>query len=330
MADDDLARILKEALEIQRQANFSWAAGKKELFDDGGLTLTMVGTGNMGLAILAGMMDALNNNTTSDDESTPDKLPTKFIACVRSKKSAERVTKELGKYNAKLRVFENDNLNAVQQANIVILGCTPEVYQDVLCAEGMKEALAGKLLISILAGVKEKQIHDALYPDRTQESNKCIIVSAMPNTAAAIRQSMTVIAIPERPWPEETQAMVNWIFTRIGKITYLSASSMSVATALCGSGTAFSMLMAESMAAGAIAMGCPIEEAYAIAAQSMRGAAGLLLQGGHPAALRDQASTPGGCTVAGLQVLEEGAFRGTVARAVKESTLKAGQLGQGA
>ncbi|SMR48249.1 unnamed protein product [Zymoseptoria tritici ST99CH_1E4] len=328
MPDDDLARILKEALEIQRQANVSWAAGKKELFDDGGLTLAVLGCGNMGIAILAGIMDALNNTSSAQDEATPDKLPTKFNACVWSSKSAHRVQRELEKYNGKLRIFEKDNLRAVQQADIVVLGCTPDLYRDVLREEGLKEALAGKLLISIMAGVKEQQIHDALYPEGSQEINKCSIVLAMPNPAAAIRESLTVIAIPDSPLPAETQALIDWIFTRIGKIVYLPASKMSVATALCGSGTAFAMTMAESMAAGAIAMGCPVEEAYTMAAQAMRGAAGLLLRGGHPAVLRDSATTPGGCTVAGLMVLEEGAFRGTVAKAIKESAQVAAQLGQ--
>jgi pyrroline-5-carboxylate reductase len=328
MADGDLARILQEALEIQRKANVSWAAGKKDLFDDGNLTLTVLGCGNMGIAILGGIMAALNNSTPSDNENTPSKLPTKFNACVQSSKSAERVERELEKYNAKLRLFTNDNVRAVQQADVVILGCMPEKHREVLCAEGMKEALAGKLLVSILAGVKEKQIHDALYQEASQDTDKCRIVLAMPNTAAAVRQSMTVIAIPEPPLPADSQALLHWTFTRIGRVAYLPASNMSVATALCGSGIAFTMLMAESMAAGAIAMGCPTKAAYEMAAQTMRGAAELLSQGGHPAVLRDNASTPGGCTVAGLLKLEEGSFRGTVASAVKEATTVAGQLGQ--
>lgn len=76
-------------------------------------------------------------------------------------------------------------------------------------------------------------------------------------------------------------------------------------------------------------MGLPREEAYTMAAQTMRGTTGLVLQGEHPAILKDKVSTPGGCTIGGLLVLEEGSLKGTVAKAVREATVVASQLGQG-
>lgn len=325
----DFDKILQETLEIQRQANVAWSAGKRDLLDDGGLTLTVLGCGTMGIAILGGIMHALNNPTSNPgDEPTPERLPTKFRACVRSRRSALRVQEELGKYNAKLSAFERDNLKAVQGGDIILLACKPYMLADVLCAEGIREALAGKLLISILAGVSVQDIHDVLYPEGSETSQQCTIVRAVPNTAAAVRESMTVIAVPDTPLPAEQDALITWMFTRIGRLVRLPEANMDVCNSLCGSGPAFVALMAESLAAGAIAMGCPRQEAYTMAAQTMRGTADLLLQGEHPAMLRDKVSTPGGCTVAGLQVLEEGAVKGTIARAVREATNVAGQLGK--
>jgi pyrroline-5-carboxylate reductase len=104
---------------------------------------------------------------------------------------------------------------------------------------------------------------------------------------------------------------------------------MDASTALCGSGPAFFALILEAAADGAVAMGIPRAEAQKMAAQTMRGAAGLVLAGEHPAVLRDKVSTPGGCTIGGLLVLEEGSVRGTVSRAVREATVVASQLGAG-
>lgn len=91
----------------------------------------------------------------------------------------------------------------------------------------------------------------------------------------------------------------------------------------------FFALMLEATTDGAVAMGLPRAEAQKMAAQTMRGAAGLILLGEHPALLGDKVSTLGVCTIWGLSVLEEGRVRGTVARAVREATLVAGQLGRG-
>lgn len=204
---------------------------------------------------------------------------------------------------------------------------------DILKETAMREALRGKLLISICAGLTKEQIEGSLYgsPEDADYTKKqdCTIVRAMPNTASQIRESMTVIAISTPPLPSETEALVTWIFKRIGDVVYLPAANMDASTALCGSGPAFFLLMLEAATDGAVAMGLPRVEARRMAAQTMRGAAGLVLAGEHPAVLRDKVSTPGGCTMGGLLVLEEGTVRGTVARAVREATVVAGLLGKG-
>ncbi|CZT20715.1 related to Pyrroline-5-carboxylate reductase [Ramularia collo-cygni] len=324
----DFDKILQETLEIQRQANAAWAAGKRELLDDGGLTLTVLGCGTMGIAILGGIMHALNNPTSSPgDAPTPEKLPTKFRACVRSLESVRRVQEELGKYNAKLSLFEGENVKAVQGSNVVLLGCKPYMLADLLREEGMREALAGKILISILTGVSVEDLHNVLYPKGSEFANKCTIVRAVPNPAAAVRESMTVIAVPNPPLAAETDALITWMFTRIGRVLRLPEAHMNVCSTLCGSGPAFVAIMAESLVAGAVAMGCPREEARVMAAQTLRGTAALLSVDEDLAVLNRRTSKPNSCTHEGLRVLEDGAVREKIALAVREATLAAGRLG---
>lgn len=200
----------------------------------------------------------------------------------------------------------------------------------------MRDALKGKLLISILAGTPVSHLEDILGastpypgPSKYNPTTDCRIVRVMPNTAALIRQSMTVIATSSPPLPSEHNALVTWIFQRIGSVRTLPPSTLDTCTALCGSGPAFFALMLEAMADGAVAMGLPRVDAQFMAAQTMKGTAGLVLNGEHPAVLRDKVSTPGGCTIGGLLVLEEGSVRGTLARGLREAAVVASLLGEG-
>ena len=230
-----------------------------------------------------------------------------------------------------MTILQNENVKGVREADVVLLACKPYNLSAVLQEEGIREALAGKLLISILAGVSVSQIEKTIYSGASlfDAGVHCRIVRVMPNTASLIRESMTVIATSDPPLPQSIEALVSWIFTRIGRVVHLPQASMDASTALCGSGPAFFALVLEAMADGAVAMGLPRAEAQLMAAQTMRGTAGLVLNGEHPAMVREKVSTPGGCTIGGLLVLEEGSLRGTVARSVREATVVASQLGKG-
>ncbi|KAK6438156.1 delta 1-pyrroline-5-carboxylate reductase [Oleoguttula sp. CCFEE 5521] len=296
-----------------------------------GLTLTVIGCGTLGTAILGGIFEFQDTSKMNEqaDSDTLERLPTIFNACVRSDSSAARIRKELGNYKTPINVRQNDNVAATKEADVVILGCKPYATASILGNHEMRDALKGKLLISILAGVPETQIASILYPSGVPDKGACTIIRAMPNTAASIRESMTVLSVPTPPPPAEQLELTTWIFSRIGRVSTLPPNLMDAATALCGSGPAFTAVFIESLALGAIAMGIPKESAYEMAAQTVRGMTGLVLGGEHPAVARDRVSSPGGCTVGGLVVLEEGGLRGTVSRAVREATVVASQLGEG-
>ncbi|EAQ89109.1 hypothetical protein CHGG_05728 [Chaetomium globosum CBS 148.51] len=306
------------------------------------LTVAVLGCGTMGIAILSGILASISEmqdanikpsvsgtSTPLYETTTTTRLPSRFIACVRRPESVKKLKATFAAHLSAVTIAQNNNVASVRKADVVILACKPYMVQEVLSEAGLAAALDGKLLISILAGVTESQIESTLAAANDQKPVPCRVVRAMPNTASLIRESMTVIGISNPPLDPDTLGLVTWIFKRIGEVVYLPPSTMDVCTSLCGSGPAFFALMLEAAIDGAVAMGLPRAEAQRMAAQTMKGAAGLVLNGDHPALLRDKVSTPGGCTIGGLLVLEEGRVRGTVARAVREATVVASQLGQG-
>lgn len=286
-------------------------------------------SGNLGLAILSGILSSLSNSQNEDEVSF--QTPTKFIACVRREQSAKRIRSTVEPHhNFPVMILQNENIKGVEQGDIIILGCKPYMLKDVLAVPGMREALKGKLLISILAGVPVKQIEDTLYPDGSVPvSERATVVRAMPNTAAMVRESMTIIGTSNPPLPSEWDELVSWIFTRIGKVVHLPPAQMDVCTALAGSGPAFVALVIEGLTDGAVAMGLPRAEAQLMACQVMKGTVGMVENGEHPAIIKEKVSSPGGCTIGGLLVLEEAATRGVLARSVREATCVASQLGKG-
>lgn len=329
--------------------------------DEKPMTLGVVGCGTLGIAILSGILDSISQHpnqsaapspaypdsgtatpTTSESKSLNGvadifQTPTRFVACVRRPQSAKRIKIAVAEFPhvaQDVEILQSNNIQGVQQSDVVILGCKPYMVAEILREEGMKEALAGKLLISICAGVPVDQISDALYSKpyaeaMKSESSPCTICRVMPNTAALVRESMTVIATSNPPLPDHYQKLTDWIFTRVGRTVHLPPSMMDVSTALCGSGPAFLAMYLESLADGAVAMGLPRAEAQTMAAQTMRGTAGLVLNGEHPALVREKVCTPGGCTIGGLIELEEGGVRGAVSRGVRRATVVASQLGKG-
>lgn len=299
----------------------------------------------MGVAILSGILTSLaemqgpkplqtlRSGASTPMDDVPQRLPSRFVACVRTAAGAKRVKGTLWEHSSILKVLHNDNVAAVQQSEVVLLACKPWTIKEILSEPGIAKALHGKLLISVCAGITVEDIEIALHgavPSKDpSEDGRCRIVRAMCNTAAVIRESMTVIASTNPPLDHDNESLVTWIFKRIGDVVYLPTANMDASTALCASGPAFFALVLEAAIDGAVAMGIPRSDAQRMAVQSMRGMTGLVQNGEHPALLREKVCTSGGCTIGGVLVLEEGRVRGTIARAVREAAVVAGQIGRG-
>ncbi|MCB9677456.1 MAG: pyrroline-5-carboxylate reductase [Alphaproteobacteria bacterium] len=260
--------------------------------------LAVIGCGKMGQAIIGGLRDNPDVDVVA--------------VTTRRQHVAERLATELD-VNAL-----TDNRVAVAGADVVLLSVKPQIAKQVL--QELGPALEGKLLVSICAGVTTAQLH-ALAPGAS-------IVRAMPNTPSLIREGMTVLT--GGPGATDAQlALCESLFASVGRVAVLEEKHFDVVTALSGSGPAFACVILESLADGGVRMGLPRDVAVELAAQTMQGAARLVLQTGrHPAALKDEVTTPAGCTIAGLLTMEDGRIRSILARTIEEAAKVASGLGQ--
>jgi pyrroline-5-carboxylate reductase len=211
------------------------------------------------------------------------------------------------------------NVDAARGAEILVLCVKPMDLEALMAMLREAGALDHRpLVISIAAGLSTARL--APYaPD-------CPVVRAMPNTPCAIGQGVTVLA-RGRGAEDPHLAMARMIFTPLGSVLELEEKHMDTVTGLSGSGPAFIYTVLEAMAEGAVMRGLPRHVATELAARVAKGAAEMVLATGrHPAALRDDVTTPAGCTIAGLLVLEDGRLRSVVARGVEMAAKVAGEL----
>ncbi|PWY98785.1 putative PRO3-delta 1-pyrroline-5-carboxylate reductase [Testicularia cyperi] len=297
-------------------------------------TLAVIGCGTMGVAILSGVLDSqrtqaaslansvasLADSTTGDDLT---QLPTRYVATVNRLESVRRLKKTFSAY-PDVEIVAGKNVYAASKADVIILACKPQMVRDIIAEQGMKEALDGKLVISICAGLRIDQMVEWVTPATK-------VVRAMPNTPCKIREGMTILTpLPSSlPSAELDRNILLSIFSAVGKSRFLDEKHFDACTALAGSGPAFACVFLEAMADGGVMMGLPRTEALELAAQTMQGAARMVMQSGmHPAAIKDSVTTPGGCTIAGLLNLEDGKVRSTVARTIQAAAEHASGLGQ--
>jgi pyrroline-5-carboxylate reductase len=176
------------------------------------------------------------------------------------------------------------------------------------------------LLISILAGTSTEKLESLLGTPNP-------VVRAMPNTPCIAGQGMTVVCGGKRASGHHV-ARAERIFQAVGKCLALEEKHFDAVTALSGSGPGYLYLIMEALADAGVRVGLPRQVALTLVAQTVLGAATMVLSTKrHPAALRDDVTTPAGCTIGGILVLEDGRVRSVLARAVEEATRIAAQLG---
>jgi pyrroline-5-carboxylate reductase len=225
----------------------------------------------MGIAIVSGILDSIIHPSetprpSSSGTSTPNplanlphRMPNKFIACVKRDESASNLRHTFNQ--SLVKILCRENVKGAKAADLILLGAKPHMCKEILTQEGMQEALEGKLLISIATGVTLAQMRE-WCPESTH------IVRAMPNVPCKIRQGMTVL-VTEPSITDEEKAIVQWIFSQIGRAMFLEEKHIDVATALCGSGPAFACVVLEAMTDGGVMMGIPRAEAQILVAQSI-------------------------------------------------------------
>lgn len=211
----------------------------------------------------------------------------------------------------------SDNHQAASWAEVIILAVKPQVMSTVL--KELEPALTRAVVVSIAAGVTRRTITE-------QTPGVMNVVRAMPNMPALVREGITALAFGSET-TEEDRLSVRTIFEAVGRVIQVEERLMDAVTGLSGSGPAYVFQAIEALADGGVKMGLPRQTAELLAAQTVLGAARMVLESGeHPALLKDRVASPGGTTIAGLHRLEQGGFRATLMEAVEAATKRSQEL----
>jgi pyrroline-5-carboxylate reductase len=213
------------------------------------------------------------------------------------------------------------NSDVLKFATVLVLAVKPDQVAGVLAGERGKFT-AGHLLISIAAGVTLAKMEAAL-PAGTR------VIRVMPNTPALVGEAATAFALGKSATAADGE-LARKLLSAVSIAFLVKESLLDAVTGLSGSGPAYVYQFIEALSDGGVAAGLPRDVATELAAQTVLGAAKMVLETGqHPGALKDQVTSPGGTTIEGLHELEKGQLRATVMSAVRAATDKSKKLGQG-
>lgn len=266
------------------------------------LKLGLIGCGKMGGALLRGVEQALGKGALSATLS--DVVPT----------AAEGLKKSLA---CKARCASPAETAA--SADVVLLAVKPGDLKT-LC-----ESLAGlkgnRLYLSIAAGVSLADLESWL-------GGGARVIRAMPNTPALVGAGAAAFAAGRRATTKD-RALASKILGSVGSADEVPEKLLDAVTGLSGSGPAYVFTVIEALADGGVLMGLPRATALRLAAQTVAGAAQLVLESGrHPATLRDEVTSPGGTTIAGLEQLESNGLRNALIQAVRKAAERSRELGR--
>ena len=264
------------------------------------MRIGFIGSGRMASALLEGILRA--EIARASDIVVTDKIAA----------AAESLAKHTG---AGVR---DSNAAVAKFAHALILCVKPSDVQAALHEAGN---LDGKLLISIAAGVPLRRLR-AWAPGNPR------LIRVMPNTPALVGKGAAAFATADETTPEDIAATER-IFGSTGIVVRVKEELLDAVTGVSGSGPAFVYTVIEALADGGVLMGLQREVALRLASQTVLGAAAMVIETGmHPAQLRDQVTSPGGTTIAGLEALEDAGLRSALISAVRAATERSGELGK--
>jgi len=264
------------------------------------MKLTIIGSGNMGSAIVRGLLQGSvfcqEDITVIDIQQAPlDALKTD--------------------YPTLNTVLEKSD--SISEADIILLAVKPWLIHNIITDIKLKMDYSRQILISIAAGVSFEEMDNILYryPD-TEELP--VIFRIIPNTAIAVRKSMTLIS--SKRASKEQEDLLMKIFNELGHSVVLDENKLVAGTALASCGIAYLFRYVQAATMAGIEMGFYPKEAQNLTVQTMLGAAELLKSTGqNPETEIDKVTTPGGITIKGLNELEANGFSNAIIKALKKS-----------
>ena len=266
-------------------------------------TLCFIGSGNMGEALVSGLV--LSGSARPGN-----------IICTDPRE--ERLDELHTRYGVNTSA---DNLEAVRASEIVIYAVKPQLMAEVL-KETADLLDMSKLVVSIAAGVPLRAIESLLQKELR-------LIRVMPNIAASVKESATALSAGKHARREDVELALS-IFNSVGKTVFLRENYlMDAITGLSGSGPAYIFIIVDALADAGVKMGLSRKDAQFLAAQTVMGAAKMLMETGeHPGQLKDRVTSPGGTAIAGIHTLEKGGLRTTLINAVEAATLRSKELGE--
>jgi len=250
-------------------------------------TIGMIGTGNMGSAILRGIVEASYVKAHQ------------IVAFDSSSRRMRELEEDLPGVRC-----AHDCLEVAERADLIVLAVKPIYMQEVI--DEIRPALDGKAVLSIAAGWTVSMLENAL------RGTSATYLRVMPNTPALVGEGMTAIC-DDTTFSQEDFDYAKGIFDSVGKTKVLPERLFDGVIAVCSSSPAYVYMMIEAMADAAVREGIPRVYAYEMAAQSILGSALMVLSTGtHPAALKDAVCSPGGTTIEAVEELERKGFRAAI------------------
>lgn len=263
------------------------------------IRIAIIGAGNIGTAIADGLLES---GRFSAEDITLTRRRTHLLDPMKNRGFA----------------VEADNCAAVKDSQVAIIAVEPRQVDGVLSQIAPVLKPGSHTLISVVTGIHICEI-------RQKIGERATVVRAMPNTAIAVRESMTCLASDGTDGT--AVEIARSIFDTVGKTLVIDEEEMNAATALGACGIAFFLRAIRAASQGGIEIGFHSPDALAIAAQTARGAATLLLaNANHPEYEIDRVTTPRGCTIAGLNQMEHEGFSSAMIRGITVSAEKAAKL----
>lgn len=247
-----------------------------------------IGVGNMGYPLLNAAINAFGKDQVVYSDASP-----KMREIVKDKTKIE---------------YEADNKSVIQKCKYLVLVVKPQYFMELL-EEIKGEITKDHVVISIAAGITIEAIKEIL-PVGTK------IIRAMPNTPALVYQGMTGVCYSDATFSSQEREVAETFFGSYGRFEVFEEKFMNGIICASGSSPAYMFMIIEALADSVVKYGIPRDKAYTMVAQTMLGAATMVLESGtHPAVLKDQVCSPGGTTIAGVCALENQGLRNALMKA---------------
>lgn len=264
------------------------------------ITIGCIGTGNMGSAIISGLVKSVGSERVICYDSDPG---VRAKACGSYPDAAADSAETL-----------------CRRSDIIIVAVKPDAALSVFGE--IRPFVPEKVIVSIVAGLSLNSIEEII-------GSMHKVVRVMPNTPALVGEGMTVLSPNSETTPDDIHK-VEAVFSLLGKVLVLPEKMMDAVTAVSGSGPAYVYTLIQAMTEGGVKMGIPRDKALLLTVQTVLGAAKMVAESGEdPVVLRGRVSSPGGTTIDAVHVLERAGFSGIVMDAVAAAAEKSQKLGRG-